>query len=239
MKVYVVHGSPLSGKTSYVKKRIGRNDIVFDYDKIHSALSFRPDHDHNINLMPYVLDIREMILRKLKSEEKIDNAWIITTKIGWQLRNDLVGLNPEYIKIESDMETCLERLEANPDGRDKELWTKLIVDYHTTNNNYKVKKKFYGSYDWKQKRKAIHIRDENTCQECKRYGKRVDSETIHHIYPLEERYDLRLISENLIALCQQCHEEMHNPFNKSLSKKGQDLLERTRRKYPWLDKPIF
>lgn len=80
--------------------------------------------------------------------------------------------------------------------------------------------KFYKSKKWKRKRENILRRDEYTCQECKRYGKTVQANTVHHIFPLENYQELKLVNDNLISLCDKCHEAMHNRFTNELTDKG-------------------
>lgn len=79
---------------------------------------------------------------------------------------------------------------------------------------------FYKTKKWKRKRDIILRRDEYTCQECKRYGKTIPATIIHHVFPLESFPDLKLVNDNLISLCNNCHEAMHNRFNGELTEKG-------------------
>lgn len=88
---------------------------------------------------------------------------------------------------------------------------------------------FYKSKAWKNKQKIILRRDEYLCQECKRYGKSVKADTVHHIIPILEDNTKRLDSKNLISLCANCHNKMHNRSTGELSGKG---LELKNRKYP-------
>lgn len=90
-------------------------------------------------------------------------------------------------------------------------------------NLYKTKR-------WQRKRERILKRDEYLCQECKRYGKTKQAEMVHHIYPLEERPDLGLMSWNLISLCYKCHEAMHNRETGLLTEIGKQWVERVKRK---------
>lgn len=90
-------------------------------------------------------------------------------------------------------------------------------------NLYKTKR-------WQRKRERILKRDEYLCQECKRYGKTKQAEMVHHIYPLEERPDLGLMSWNLISLCYRCHEAMHNRETGLLTEIGKQWVERVKRK---------
>ena len=70
---------------------------------------------------------------------------------------------------------------------------------------------FRSSWAWQQKRQKILERDFHLCRICNAggYGAfRVSSDAelqVHHIVPLEEREDLRLEEDNLIALCAQHH----------------------------------
>ena len=58
----------------------------------------------------------------------------------------------------------------------------------------------YKNKKWERKREVILGRDDYSCQESKRYGKRVDAVTVHHIYPVEfypELLDKDLMAEKL------------------------------------------
>ena len=89
-----------------------------------------------------------------------------------------------------------------------------------------MSEKFYKSKKWKTKRQSILRRDEYLCRECKRYGKTTPATTVHHILPLEQRPDLKLNSQNLISLCNECHNQMHDRNTNELTEKGKQWVER-------------
>ncbi len=68
---------------------------------------------------------------------------------------------------------------------------------------------FYTKDKWRRKREVILRRDGYICQECKRYGKRVSATVVHHIKPLELYPELAYKSENLVSLCEACHNKKH------------------------------
>ena len=88
----------------------------------------------------------------------------------------------------------------------------------------------YKSHRWETLRKSILRRDSYMCQECKRFGKMKEGSHVHHIFPAEDYEELRFVPGNLITLCQACHNKMHDRDTHKLSKAGEELLERTRRK---------
>lgn len=205
MKVYVVHGPPLSGKTTYVNKHKGPNDLVYDFDHVMAAISGLPVHQHNDNLIGYVLDIRDLIVNRLKRESRIDNAWIITTKIRQRFREQLQGLDVEYIRLIVDKQTALKRLQEDPDGRNVEEYITLIRTWQ----NEKERRIFYKSPEWRRVRELVIERDNYECQHCKAKGKFHKAECVHHIKHLEDRPDLALEPSNLISLCYACHNLEH------------------------------
>lgn len=229
MNTYVVHGAPLSGKSTYVKERLGDNDIVFDFDSIMSAMTGKELHNHNENVVGYVLDFRDYMLSRLKCETSIDNAWIITTNITDKLSKSLVGLNPVYVEIKIDIATAKKRLRDNPGGRDIELWDSLIDKYF---EKAKDNTPFYNSKEWRRKRDVILKRDDYQCKQCKRYGKVTPADTVHHIYTLSTRPDLKLDNRNLISLCESCHEKMHNKYSNTLSRMGAEWVSKLEREHP-------
>ena len=68
---------------------------------------------------------------------------------------------------------------------------------------------FYKSKRWLRKRENILRRDKYLCQYCKRYGRRREAVTVHHIKHYEEYPELALTDSNLISLCQACHNKCH------------------------------
>lgn len=78
----------------------------------------------------------------------------------------------------------------------------------------------HSSKRWTKKSMAIRRRDGFECQECKRYGKSVDAEMVHHIFPAEEYPELFFVDSNLISFCNKCHELMHDRSLDILTAKG-------------------
>ena len=85
---------------------------------------------------------------------------------------------------------------------------------------------FYKSKRWKEKREKILRRDEYLCRECKRYGKATPATTVHHVIPIERDRSLKLNSNNLISLCEQCHNKMHDRGNDNLTELGKQWVDR-------------
>lgn len=130
MKFRVIWGPPCSGKSTYVRENIGDNDLVYDYDRIGTALSYV--NEHNVsrgNLHDYIIDIRMLILKRAKNEKAIDNIYFITTNMSETFKNFIASMEPEYIRMDVSKEECLKRLEADDSRPDKESWKSKIEDW--------------------------------------------------------------------------------------------------------------
>ena len=86
---------------------------------------------------------------------------------------------------------------------------------------------FYKSAKWTRKRTAALARDGWMCTECKRYGKRTQATTVHHIFPRTEFPEHQWDGWNLASLCDACHDAMHDRTTNALTDKGVRLLIRT------------
>jgi len=114
-KVFVVHGAPASGKTSYVMQHKGENDAIFDFNKVMAAVSGMPPHQKNKNLISYCTDIRDLIIKKALNKPSVDKTWIITTNVSDDMKGQLSDIPVEYIHIDTPKEECLKRIEEDPE----------------------------------------------------------------------------------------------------------------------------
>ena len=79
---------------------------------------------------------------------------------------------------------------------------------------------------WRHLREQALRRDGYRCQEAKRFGKRVDAQVVHHIWPAEDFPEYAYSLWNLVSLSQAAHDAMHERNTGRLTPLG----ERWRRK---------
>lgn len=78
----------------------------------------------------------------------------------------------------------------------------------------------YKSKRWKTLRARILRRDGYQCRECRRYGKAVQADTVHHVYPASLYPELCWATWNLVSLCSTCHNAMHDRSGERLTDAG-------------------
>ena len=81
----------------------------------------------------------------------------------------------------------------------------------------------YNSGRWKRKRAHILKCDGYMCQESKRYGKRINADTVHHIWPVEDYPEYQWYDWNLISLSNNMHNKMHDRNTNKLTALGKEL----------------
>ena len=69
------------------------------------------------------------------------------------------------------------------------------------------------------------------CQESRRYGKSVQAEVVHHIYPIELYPELAFEDWNLIPLSKSEHNTMHDRDTHEITAKGRYWQEKVRDKF--------
>lgn len=89
---------------------------------------------------------------------------------------------------------------------------------------------FYKKRRWDLLRTAILKRDGYRCQLSKRYGKRVEANTVHHIFPRDLYPEYQWEPWNLISLAGDVHDSLHDRMTGELTAKGAELLRRTARR---------
>ena len=86
---------------------------------------------------------------------------------------------------------------------------------------------FYKSKRWLALRERVLRRDKYMCQMSKRYGKRVDAEIVHHIWPRDQHPEYQYCLWNLISLTKAEHEKLHDRTSQQLTDSGESLRRRT------------
>lgn len=89
---------------------------------------------------------------------------------------------------------------------------------------------FYKSGRWEHLRDIILRRDGYQCQVSKRYGRQVQANTVHHIFPREIYPEYQWQAWNLISVSGKTHDKLHDRVTGDLSAMGAELLRRTARR---------
>lgn len=95
----------------------------------------------------------------------------------------------------------------------------------------KVVQPFYRKRKWLKKRNRILKRDNYECQLSKRYGKSIDAEVVHHIYPLEDYPGIAYEDWNLISLSNTMHNKVHDRKNNKIIGEGKNLQKKFEKEF--------
>lgn len=130
-KVYIVHGAPCSGKSSFVDRIKGNSDLIVDIDNIWEAVTGKRYYKPNA-LKANVFAMRDTLLETVRTRAgNWERCFIIEGlpyKAERERRTAVYGA--ELIYIDTDQETCLRRLQADDSRREYEAeWRKYINDY--------------------------------------------------------------------------------------------------------------
>ena len=122
--VYIVYGSPCSGKTTWVHENAGDNDLILDIDAIWQFISVCDKFHKPNRLKENMFGIRDCILEQIKMRVgKWQNAYVIggyPNKHDRERLADLLGA--QLIFIDTEQETCMSRA-PNDD------WIRFIEDW--------------------------------------------------------------------------------------------------------------
>lgn len=84
---------------------------------------------------------------------------------------------------------------------------------------------FYDSHEWKKIRKVVLSRDLGLCIMCKNEGVISYADIVHHIVELKEDSSKSLDINNLISLCNGCHNKIHSKYKVNKTKAQRRLYE--------------
>lgn len=126
--VYIVYGSPLSGKTTLVKELMQYGDIVLDMDALWQAVTLQDEYVKPNNVKFNIFKIRDSILDQIKTRY---GSWYDCYIIGgypdkYERERLAQSLGAELIYCESTKEECIDRLNksSKPDR-----WLEYIEEW--------------------------------------------------------------------------------------------------------------
>lgn len=129
-KVYLVWGSPLSGKTSWAKSAMEPGDLLIDMDRIWQCISGQAPYVKPPRLNSIAFLLRDQLLDAVRVRRgKWHSAYIVG---GYPLVSErerlLSSLGAESVHIDTDRETCIARLRCDENRNSKE-WERYINDW--------------------------------------------------------------------------------------------------------------
>lgn len=130
-QVYLVWGSPCSGKSSYVAAVREQGDLVVDIDNIWQCVSGCDRYIKPGQLKSNVFGVRDLMLEMVKCRRgKWSNAYVVG---GYPLigeRERLIkSLGAREIFINTSYDKCIARLKASADKREYAEWIKYVDDW--------------------------------------------------------------------------------------------------------------
>lgn len=127
-EVFIVYGSPLSGKSTYVRENMEPGDLVVDLDAIRAAISFQPIYESPAPLIKTSFAVRDFLYDQIRIRSgQWQTAWIIAGLPRKDDRERLAArLGASLILMESTKEECHKRLMSADDGRDVIAWSGYI-----------------------------------------------------------------------------------------------------------------
>lgn len=126
-EVFIVYGSPLSGKSTYVRENMEPGDLVVDLDAIRACIGCLPTYAPAPSLQKTAFAVRDFLYDQIRVRAgDWRTAWVIAGLPRKNERERLAArLGASLILVESTAEECHKRLFECDDGRYPE-WSQYI-----------------------------------------------------------------------------------------------------------------
>ena len=140
--VTIVCGPPGSGKTTLVRERASVGDLIVDVDALFAALSGCDWYDKPAGLLPFVMEARDAVIRRLARESEVRRAWIITAESDYaklQAMKQQLGAK-ELLLLDVSANECLRRISRDKRREERwELWEPIVNGWWRTFESTKLR----------------------------------------------------------------------------------------------------
>lgn len=132
-QVHIVYGSPLSGKSTWVRSVATGRDLIVDMDSIWDCITAGDRYDKPDALRSVAFELRDKLYDVVRYRAgKWQDAYVITggATVGDRERLRARVDADDMIFIDTGREECLKRLEKRDMGaKQRELWRSYIEDW--------------------------------------------------------------------------------------------------------------
>lgn len=115
--VYLIYGSPCSGKSTYVKEHFKAGDIVCELDKLYAALCFNEEHKEELYAQEVAKELQKCLLDIIRDRKgHWHNAYVVSlANTPEKLKAAMERVNADQaIYIDTPYEVCMERAKERP-----------------------------------------------------------------------------------------------------------------------------
>lgn len=132
-RVVVLAGPPGAGKSTFVAEHFRHGDLLIDVDRLFVALSGLELYEKPGGLMPFVMEARDAVLRRLARPSAVSRSWVIAGAPTATERDRLARqLGAQVLVFETPAAECLRRIAADPRRAERaELWAPVVTDWWT------------------------------------------------------------------------------------------------------------
>lgn len=131
--VYLIYGSPCSGKSTYIKEHFKPGDIICDIDYLYSAISLDIPHGTELYAQEVARELHNTLLDIIRDRKgHWRNAYVVcTANTNEKIKNLKERINAdEIIFIDTPYEKCAQRVKQRPPYF---IW--LIQEWFMTKDN--------------------------------------------------------------------------------------------------------
>lgn len=115
--VYLIYGSPCSGKSTYIKEHMQRGDVVCDVDDIYASISGQDPHSANFHIYNIAIEMWNNLTKIVHDRKGKWNDVYVTSIANTKekLKEDMERVNADKcIFMNTPIDVCLERANNRP-----------------------------------------------------------------------------------------------------------------------------